>query len=151
MKRRDRKQPHQELQTKQEQPGFYYLEHESERRWRVTERYLRRIARNLDFLLIYMLEVLPTKHEIRTIMSAISEYTATVQAQYGRINASLDNITSDLAGVKAKLEEMNQNPGPITPEDQELLNQSIASLTAIGDRAEALAASTEDAPAPPPA
>lgn len=109
---------------------------------------LERINKKLNLLLLYLLEVVPTKQQIRNIMSAISEYKTVVDAQFARINAGLDNVTNDIAGIKAKLEELNNNPGPISAEDQALLDASIAGLTAIGDRAEALAASTEDAPTP---
>jgi outer membrane murein-binding lipoprotein Lpp len=83
-----------------------------------------------------------TEHKI---MSAISEFAARQDAFNNRIDVAVDGLTSDVQVLVAKIEELQNTAGQITPEDQALLD-------AIQSRSDAIAAKLEalDALTPPP-
>lgn len=80
------------------------------------------------------------------IMSAISEYTDAVDAKFAEIGTSVDELVASVAGVtgdvatlKELILKLENNPGPITPEDQALLTKSLAMVTALADKTKAVA------------
>lgn len=80
------------------------------------------------------------------IMSAISEYTDAVDAKFAEIGTSVDElvasvtgVTGDVATLKELILKLENNPGPITPEDQALLTKSLATVTALADKTKAVA------------
>jgi len=95
-------------------------------------------------------------------MSAISDYTARVNAKFDSISelatalgTALGGIADDVLFLKAKIEEIQNNPGPITPADQALLDASeerlgtlVTNLGALKTAAEQLNAATQR-PTPP--
>lgn len=95
-------------------------------------------------------------------MSAISDYTARVNAKFDSIGelaaalgTALGGIADDVLFLKEKIEEIQNNPGPISPADQALLDASeerlstlVTNLGALNTAAEQLNAATER-PAPP--
>ena len=81
-------------------------------------------------------------------MSKISEF-AEKQTQFNnRIEAAIAGVASDVDPLKAKIDELQNTPGEITPEDQALLDDLQARAEALASRLEALDALT---PPPPPA
>lgn len=100
----------------------------------------------------------------KKIMSAISEYTESVDTKFAEIGTSVDEIIAAIAGVsgdvaslKSIIEKLENNPGPISPEDQVLLTNGLAKVTALSDKLKgvsaslkALDAATETAPTAPP-
>ncbi len=92
----------------------------------------------------------------------IKDYEARVDAVFTAIGSSVDSIVSSVSGVagdvdrlKALIKQLQDNPGPISPEDQALLDKSEAAANALSSRVagvkEALAAldaATEEAPTP---
>ena len=78
-------------------------------------------------------------------MSAISEFVAKQNAFNDRLDASIAGIIADVDGLKKLIEELQSNPGPITPADQALLDQLQERVAGIAGRLEAL-----DAQTPPP-
>ena len=102
--------------------------------------------------------------KLTTIMSKISEYTDAVNAKFDAMGESVDALTtalegvsSDVAQLKATIEEQNNNPGPISPEDQALLDSSqeqagalVNKLKAVADALKALDDATAAPPAPEP-
>lgn len=84
-------------------------------------------------------------------MSAISDYAANVNTAFDKISTSVDGVVADVAGLKKKIEELQNSPGSITPEDQKLLDDIQARANGVADKLAALDAETEDAPPAPPA
>lgn len=101
--------------------------------------------------------------KVENIMSAISVYAEQVEAAFTDIGTSVDTlvtgvtgIAGDVAGLKDLILKLQSNPGPITPEDQAILDQLIVKITALADRikplaetVQALDAATDEVPAPP--
>lgn len=71
---------------------------------------------------------------INSIMSAISDYAAKQKEYNDRISTGLGNIAGDIAEIKRKLEEMQNNPGPISAEDQALLDGLLADAERMASR-----------------
>lgn len=102
-----------------------------------------------------------TEHRI---MSAIKDFSDKVTAAFNDIgsnvddlNAAVTGIASDVTALKAKIDQLQNSPGAISPEDQALLDQISAQATALSDKvktvddaAKALDAATENAPVAPP-
>jgi len=95
--------------------------------------------------------------EVR-IMSVISDFVAKQAAFNARQGAAVDSIVVSVAGVSAdidllneKITELQNNPGPITPEDQALLDELVAGGDALAAKAEAVstALASLDALTPP--
>lgn len=96
-------------------------------------------------------------------MSKISDYTTAVNAKFDEIdsgletsNTKLTGITDDVAFLKETIEKLQSNPGPITPEDQALLdaaqarvNGAATKIAAFKTALEALDAATERPIEPP--
>jgi len=105
------------------------------------------------------------KKAVEHIMSAISDYTGRVETKLADIGSDVDKCVQGLGGVakdvtdlKALIKQLQDNPGPITPEDQSLLDASEAKLASLSDRVKAfnvalaaLDATTENGVTPPPA
>lgn len=83
-----------------------------------------------------------------SIMSAISDF-ANKQTQFNiRQAAAVDSLVSSFAGVKddidglnAKILELQNSSGPVTPQDQVLLDELQAQGEAIAAKTESVAAS----------
>jgi len=83
----------------------------------------------------------------KRIMSAISDYAAKVNASFDAIeagvmaaNTSLTGLVDDVAYLKEVIDKLQNNPGPISPEDQALLDSAQARTDALGTRVEAFRA-----------
>lgn len=79
---------------------------------------------------------------------AIQAYVDAVNAQFTTIETAVDGVSGDVTFLKARIEELQNNPGPISPEDQALLDQVQARIGTLATRITALDAATEP-PAPP--
>ena len=79
-------------------------------------------------------------------MSAISEFATKVTAHNAKIEAAVNGLTEDVQALKAKIEELQNTPGIITPEDQALLDGIEGAAASISAKLEAL-----DGLTPPPA
>lgn len=85
------------------------------------------------------------------IMSAISEYSDTVNVKFDEISTSVDEIvtsqagvTADVAGLKEIILKLQNNPGPISPEDQTLLTQGVEKVTALAAKTAAVSAALKE-------
>lgn len=76
------------------------------------------------------------------IMSAISDFAQALKVHQDRVAASITGITNDLTELKRKLEEINNNPGTISSEDQALLDQALALTAGLADQLENVDAMT---------
>lgn len=109
-----------------------------------------------------------TKQDLDTmeqrLMSAISDYVARVEAKFTEIEGGLTGletavtgVADDVAFLKETIEQLQNNPGPISPADQALLDAAEARLATLSTRTtaakDALAtvdAATNRPPPPPP-
>lgn len=96
-------------------------------------------------------------------MSAVSDYVTAVDTAYNNIDEATSTLETSLAGVsddvaylKETIQALENNPGPITPEDQALLtgalsrvNSLSARLTSVKESLSALDEATTR-PTPPP-
>lgn len=82
---------------------------------------------------------------IQKIMSAISEFAARQSAFNDRLDTAVAGVSADVAALNAKIEELQNTPGEITPEDQALLDDIEARSDAITTKLEALDALTPPA------
>jgi hypothetical protein len=96
-----------------------------------------------------------TKHDLEhwsnKIMSAISDYSAKVDAAFTEVGTSVDEIVASVAGVSgdvASLKDiilkLQNNPGPISPEDQALLDTGVTKVTAVSDRLKSVSAALKE-------
>ena len=85
------------------------------------------------------------------IMSKISEYHATVKADYVQVQANLDDLSTDVKALDAKIEELQNSPGTVTPEDQKLLDELQADSKALVEKTKSMADTHPNAPPAPPA
>lgn len=83
------------------------------------------------------------------IMSRISEYAEKQNAHNDKIDVAINDLQGDIKALNAKIVEMQNTPGQITPEDQKLLDDLEVRGAAIADKLDALDAQTP--PVPPTA
>lgn len=96
-------------------------------------------------------------------MSAVSEFNAVVDAKFTEIGESVDAIVASHAGIagdvnflKDTILKLENNPGPISPEDQALLTAAVDRVNGLAtktngvrDALKALDEATETPPVPP--
>lgn len=83
-------------------------------------------------------------------MSAISDFADQVKTSFTDIGNSVDGLTSDVAQLKKKIDDLQNSPGSITPEDQALLNDIQNQANALSAKVKALdeATSPDEVPTP---
>jgi chromosome segregation ATPase len=79
-------------------------------------------------------------------MSAISDFAAKQSAFNARIDSAVDGLTQDIAEMNAKIQELQNTPGAITPEDQGLLDELQQRGEGMAQKLEALDALHPPAP-----
>lgn len=84
----------------------------------------------------------------KKIMSVISEYADRVGAKFAAIDASVSGLVADVAGLKAKIEQLQNSTGVISAEDQALLDSIENRVGAIAEKLAVLDAATEVTPTP---
>ncbi len=80
------------------------------------------------------------------IMSAIKDFSDKVDAAFEEIGTSVDGVQSDVTALKAKIDELQNSSGTVTPEDQALLDQIQARATSLAEKVKTLDAATETPP-----
>ena len=75
-------------------------------------------------------------------MSAISEFSNRQTNFNQRLDAAIKGIAGDVEALKAKILELQNTPGVITPEDQALLDEMESRTATITAKLEALDALT---------
>jgi hypothetical protein len=83
------------------------------------------------------------------IMSAISDFGDRVNAKFDEIGTKVDGVVADVAFLKEEIRKLQENPGPITPADQSILDGVEARLVGLTTRVAELDAATEQPPVPP--
>lgn len=94
-------------------------------------------------------ELQQVNDKLTQIMSALSDYTQRVNTHLDKLDTGLAGLTTDIQELKTLIEKLQNSPGPITPEDQALLDALEARVKSAADKAAALDAETP--PTPPPA
>ena len=87
-------------------------------------------------------------HLQEKLMSAISDYVTKVEADYAAISTGLDSLATGIANLDALITQLQNNPGPISPVDQGLLDEAQAQSTALVAK---VASISTDPPAKPAA
>lgn len=92
-----------------------------------------------------------TKHDLeelgKKLMSGISEFAAKQNAFNDRIDTAVSEVKMDVEYLQATIEKLQNNPGPISSDDQKLLDDLQARTEGVVNKLEALDAMT---PPPPP-
>src|SRR4030095_316429 len=68
------------------------------------------------------------------IMSAISDFVAKVTAHNDRVDVAIDGLVGDVDWLVEQIKALQENPGPITPQDQALLDGVETRLPGGGDQ-----------------
>lgn len=89
------------------------------------------------------------EQKVDRIMTAISDYHARVKTAFNTISAGLDGISGDIQTLNDKITQLQNNPGPISPEDQALLDEIQGLADNVASRVSALDDQTAP-PSPPP-
>lgn len=79
-------------------------------------------------------------------MSAISIFALAQTTFNARLAAAIDGIAADVASLNAKIEELQNTPGTITPEDQALLDELQVAGDNLASRLEAVDGLTPPVP-----
>lgn len=82
-------------------------------------------------------------------MNAIQTFAANVKTSFDKIGQSVDGIVADIDNLKKKIDELQNSPGTLTPEDQASLDAIQAQANTLSEKLAALDAATESAPTPP--
>lgn len=80
---------------------------------------------------------------------AIQAYANAVNAQFDVIEPAVDGVVDDVAFLKETIEKLQNTPGPISTEDQALLDALQSRIGTLATRVTALDAATSR-PTPPP-
>ena len=91
-------------------------------------------------------------------LTAVNEKLETFGTSVDEVLTAVNNVSGDVTNLKAIIEKLQTNPGPISPEDQALLDKAqtlvgttSTKLTAAVDALKALDAATEPPTDPTPA
>ena len=76
----------------------------------------------------------------------IAAYVEKTNAHNSRIESAIAGVTSDVEAQAALIKQLQENPGPISAEDQAALDQLQISNEALAAKLEALDAQTPPAP-----
>ena len=79
----------------------------------------------------------------------IKAFSDAVQASFGKVATAVDGLTGDIQILKKKIEDLQNSPGTLTPEDQAALDAIQTQANTIADKLAALDAATENVPTPP--
>ena len=77
-----------------------------------------------------------------TIMSAISDFAAKVNAFFDRQDAAITDLQGDVKNLQDQIAALQGSSGTITPEDQALLDGIQARASTVSDKLDALDALT---------
>ncbi len=94
-----------------------------------------------------------TKHDLERlehkIMSAISDFTAKVQAFFDRQDTAITDLQGDVKTLNDQIAALQASNGAITPEDQAALDAITERASAVSDKLDALDQLTPPVVAPP--
>lgn len=82
-------------------------------------------------------------------MSKISEFGIVVNTRFDELATAVDGVVADVEFLKKEIERLQTNPGPISAEDQAILDSIQSRADQLSEKVKALDAATEQ-PLPPP-
>jgi predicted nucleic acid-binding Zn-ribbon protein len=98
-------------------------------------------------------ELRKLRKRVEEIMSKITDFATTVQAQFDTLNASLDNIVSDEANLAKQITDLQAQiaagNSTLNPLDQAALDSVVTNATAAAAKTAGVAAAVPDLPLPP--
>lgn len=83
-------------------------------------------------------------------MTKITEHAERQNARLDQIDAAIGGVTEDLRVMNEMIENLQNNPGPISAEDQATLDALEARGAALSERLVALDAANPKLPTPTP-
>ena len=93
-----------------------------------------------------------TQHDLRqsiqAIMSAIATYAEKVNASFDKIATAVTGIADDVTFLKEEIAKLQNTNGPISPEDQAILDGLEARTATLTTNLETLNAATSRPPTP---
>ena len=84
----------------------------------------------------------------KKIMSAISDFAVKQREHNAKISTAMTDLAGDIQSLNDKITELQNNPGPISPQDQATLDELQSEGLALADALAAVAAIHP--PTPPP-
>lgn len=82
-------------------------------------------------------------------MSAISDFGDAVNSRFDELGAAVDGVAADVVFLKDEIKKLQENPGPITPADQAILDGVQARVGSLAEKVKALDEATENPPVAP--
>lgn len=95
---------------------------------------------------LHMLGVIHAQGE--KLMSAVSDFADKMKVHNDAVDVAVDGLTADIASLKQMITDLQNNPGPISPADQALLDALEVKAQAVSDKLAALDALTPPAATP---
>lgn len=93
-----------------------------------------------------------TKHDLEKlgdkIMSAISDFASVVNTKFDELGKAVEGVATDVQFLKDEIAKLQNNPGPISPEDQAILDGVQARVVSLTDKVKALDEATSQPPTP---
>jgi len=77
----------------------------------------------------------------RAALTELNDSVSAISGSLGDLSGSVAGVASDVDAMKALIEKLQNNPGPISKEDQEVLDQLQAQVRATADSSKAAAES----------
>ena len=89
------------------------------------------------------------ERKIMAVQPAIAAFVEKMNAHNARVSTALDGVTGDVESQAALIKQLQENPGPISAEDQAALDQLQTVNEGLAAKVEALDALTPPTPPPP--
>lgn len=84
-------------------------------------------------------------------MATLKEFLTAQEGYNGEVATAVDGIVADVAKLNKMIEDLNNSPDRVTPEDQARIDALASAGRALADKAKAADELTApDAPPPPP-
>ncbi len=79
----------------------------------------------------------------RAALSELNDSVSGISSSLGELSGSVAGVASDVDAMKALIEKLQNNPGPISPEDQKVLDELQALVRGTADSSKAAAESAK--------
>lgn len=78
------------------------------------------------------------EERIKLMATVIQEFATKQKAHNEKIGKAIDGVVADVKALNDKITELQNSPGAITPEDQNLLDEIVAQSEALANKLTAL-------------
>ncbi len=79
-------------------------------------------------------------------MPGIKDANAAITEAFDKLGVAVDGVSADVDFLKAEILKLQNNPGPISAEDQAILDGLVTRSQGLSAKVEALDAATENPP-----